>query len=70
MLDLIRGLVRPTLTWLGFGVLTVIVGVNSLRTKTAPPDWYITMVAMMVAYWFAQRKPSDSNGEPPMKPGP
>lgn len=63
MLETIRGLVRPTLTWLGFGVVSGVVGYLSLHNKTMPPDWYISMVALMVGYWFGQREASKPNGE-------
>lgn len=58
MLDLLRGLVRPTLTWLGFGVVSGVVAYTSVRDKAMPPDWYVSMVALMLGWWFASRKPS------------
>jgi hypothetical protein len=53
MLEFIRGIVRPTLTWAGFGALVamLLLGIES-------PEWFRTMVAMMISFWFAQRKPS------------
>ena len=50
LLELIRGVVRPTLTWLGFGVVSVLAYFDPEVRKA-----YITMVGMMVAFWFADR---------------
>lgn len=58
MLDFIRGIVRPTLTWGGFTVLSAVVGYQALWLKQPVPDWYQIMVGMMIAFWFQSRKVS------------
>lgn len=58
ILELIRGLVRPTMTWIGFAALTgVVIWLVVVKNKE-PADWYISLVTLMVGYWFGQRKPS------------
>ena len=56
-LHLVRGIVRPSLTWLGF-----IAALLFVYLKIDLPEWMQTMIAMMVAFWFSQRVPP--NGEP------
>lgn len=67
MLDLVRGLVRPTLTWLGFISLPVF-----LVLKIPIPDWYQIMVVSMITFWFVDRKNGheNSNGVAPGAPKP
>ena len=55
MLEFIRGMVRPTLTWVGFVALTVVILFRAFLLDHDIPDWYQVMVGMMVAYWFGQR---------------
>lgn len=59
MLDLIRGLVRPALTLAGFLAVTA----GFLMGKVSG-DIYVPLVASMVAWWFAQRRPDAPNGGP------
>ena len=57
MLNFIRGIVRPSLTWIGFISLVVF-----LLLKISIPDWYQVMVSTMVAFWFAGRMIGGGNG--------
>ena len=56
MLVYIRGVVRPTLTWGGFAVVSALVLLGR-----EVPVFYIALVSGMVGYWFAERKMG--NGE-------
>lgn len=62
MLEFIRGMVRPTLTWVGFIALTAVVAYRAFILELDIPDWYQIMVGMMVAYWFGQRTHPNGNG--------
>ena len=50
-LEIIRSIVRPVLTLIGFGALTFSV----LRRGELLPDAYTTMVVAMVGFWFVER---------------
>ena len=49
-LTFIRGIVRPTLTWLGLSSLVAMVFLG-----IAVPDWLQVMVSAMIGWWFADR---------------
>lgn len=55
MLDFIRGIVRPTVTWIGFGVVSIIALIEISETKK-PPMWYVSLIGPMIGFWFGQRK--------------
>lgn len=57
MLDFIRGVVRPTVTWLGFGSI-----VAMLFVGIAIPDWYQAMIALLLGYWFGHRGQGGNGG--------
>ena len=59
MIEMVRGLVRPVLTAVGFGAVTYLVVMGKVETKE-----YLVLVALMVGYWFGQR--SAGNGAPPV----
>jgi hypothetical protein len=48
-----RNVTRPWLTKIGFGTLVV-----AVLLQIEVPAWFQTMVSMMIAFWFGQRKPS------------
>lgn len=50
MLEFIRGMVRPTLTWCGFIAVVVLAAMG--RTI---PEWLVAQESMMVAWWFSDR---------------
>lgn len=62
LLEFIRGVVRPTLAWLGFMAMLLFVwrGVEV-------PDWLIGMVSMMLVFWF-QGRGNGSASPPPQEP--
>lgn len=53
-INFIRAVVRPSLTWIGF-----IVTAGLVIKGVTVPDWWIAMISMMLAFWFASRS---SNG--------
>ena len=55
LLDFIRGVVRPSVTWIGFVAITLVVLQRAWVLREAPQTWYVGMVAGMIAYWFAER---------------
>ena len=57
MLEILRGLTRPVLTFAGLAgaVLLLFMGRDV-------PEWLITQVAMMIAWWFADRSRRENNG--------
>lgn len=50
VLEFLRGAVRPTLTWGGFAILSVLTLMGKFDIGT-----YGTMVGMMVVYYFRER---------------
>lgn len=60
MIDFLRGIVRPTITWVSWAVLA------SLMLSGKPvPDWYIGVVGTITGFWFGSRgskPPSNGNG--------
>lgn len=66
-LDFIRGIVQPTITWLGFVALTVFLGYG-LHADASWADRlltaYLTMVSMAVGWWFRNRVVEDGKKPP------
>jgi hypothetical protein len=54
MLNTVRGLVRPVLSFVGFGVLSYLAVRGQMDLRE-----YVTLVAVMVAFYFGTR---DRNG--------
>lgn len=50
MLDFIRGIVRPTVTWMSVGAVILM-----LFTGIQVPEWFQLMTGVIVGFWFGQR---------------
>jgi hypothetical protein len=50
VLKLVQGLVRPTVTWLGFGSVIVL-----MYLRYDIPEWYQILIGVIVGFWFGQR---------------
>lgn len=50
ILELVRGLIRPTITWLGFGAI-----IAMLFLEMDIPEWYQAIIVALISYWFAER---------------
>ena len=59
MLEFIRGLVRPLVTLMGWGAVTL-----AFLLDKVSAELYLPMVATFLAWWFATRRPGN-NGTPP-----
>ncbi len=53
--NLTRSMVRPTLVWTGFGVLSAMVLFKVFKQNAEIPEWYQALVAFMVGYYFGIR---------------
>lgn len=55
MLAFIRGIVRPIITFIGFGSLVgfLVLGIDI-------PDWYVALITSITVFWFATRAPNSS----------
>lgn len=64
ILDFVRGVVRPTVTWGGFFALVWMV------THQMPvPEWFSAMVGGLLGYWFAERNGGHNGGQKPPNNG-
>ncbi len=50
-----RGMIRPSITWIGFGVLSFIVVYKTVVVGEAIPEFYQTLVVGIISVWFTAR---------------
>mgnify|MGYP001573202101 CR=1 FL=1 len=55
LMELVRTIVRPAITVLGFGTITYMV-----IAEAKIPEWYWTSVVGNTAWWFADRNSTTS----------
>jgi hypothetical protein len=58
ILELIRGLVRPTVTW---GTVAAIIAMLMLSVPI--PEWFQVMASVIIGFWFGQRENKDGNSD-------
>ena len=61
MIPIIRALVRPVLTGIGFGVFSYL----TLKHPAELASSYIPAVMLMLGFWFGERKRSNPPGGTP-----
>jgi len=50
ILDLIRGIVKPIITGIGFTAVTI-----AILFQIDVPEWYRSTIIAMIAFWFGNR---------------
>ena len=67
MLDLVRGLVRPSLTWGGFATVSALLLYGGLQ-KPQPEwfkeilTWYLGALGPILGFWYATRENRNNGG--------
>lgn len=62
MVEVIRGLVRPTSTW---GVLVAVIAFEAVHVYRGGPveEWFVLLAGIIVKHWFDERTEMRRNNQ-------